>query len=183
MAANADRKDRHVSLLQCATLLGRDRATVSKWIGQGCPVVQRADKARRVEWRLDLAEVVRWLEGRAAASVAEQMGSADGEAKLTTEEAKRRREIARMIVDEIEAAEAQRAVIKVADVLEDVAREYAEVRVALMSLPSKITSRCFGMADKAEMRDAVEELVRLCLRSLRRDGDSDGRDDRPHDAP
>lgn len=61
---------RHVSAKELSDLLGRDRGTISEWLEDGCPVVQRGMKG--VPHVFDLAEVVRWRERRAAEDAAEK---------------------------------------------------------------------------------------------------------------
>lgn len=106
MAGRDSKRGRVMSLAEVSALLDRDRNTISKWLSQGCPAVTTANKATGQAWELDLAAVVRWLEQRAAAAVAEKFGG-DGEgddSRITIDEAKRRRAIAEMQIAEIEAA-------------------------------------------------------------------------------
>lgn len=158
---------RHVSLMQCALLLDRDRNTLMKWIRQGMPVVQEADRDRGQTWVLDLAAVVRWREehtaGIAAASV-----KTDPEG-MPKEEADRRRAVALAGLAELELEEASRAVVKVDRVLDEVAAEYAAVRAALEAIPSKLAGRLVGATDPNAIRAEAESSIRHALSSLRRD--------------
>ncbi|MEY9831096.1 hypothetical protein ABIA25_002911 [Sinorhizobium fredii] len=87
---------RHMSLKQLATLLNRDRNTVMKYLDQGMPAVEKADRDRGAAWVLDSAEAVRWLEERAAKNVADRFG---GDLKtVSKEDAERRDAVAKMII-------------------------------------------------------------------------------------
>jgi phage terminase Nu1 subunit (DNA packaging protein) len=158
---------RHMSLMQCAQLLDRDRNTIQKWIRQGCPVVQAADRGRGQSWVLDLAAVVRWREEQAA-SVAAAGVKIDPEG-MSKEEADRRRAVALAYMAELELEEERRAVVRVDQVLDVVAAEYAAVRAALESVPAKLAGRLVGQQDPNAIRAEVEDSLRHALSSLKKD--------------
>jgi len=72
-ARRAASKERYVSLKELASFLDRDRNTVSKWLDAGLPFVEKADRDLGKAWVFDTAEVVRWLEKRAADTTAEKL--------------------------------------------------------------------------------------------------------------
>lgn len=76
---------RVVSVKQAATLLGRDRNTIQKWLDQGCPYLTKADRELGVSWELDLGDVVRWLEERAGAAAAAKFGDSE-DGKMSEDE-------------------------------------------------------------------------------------------------
>lgn len=159
-------KARHVSLKTAAAMLNRDRNTVMKWLDQGCPFVERGDKERGISWILDLADVVKWLEERAAKNVADRMGGIEGQ--ITEDEAKRRIAVAKMITEETEAAEAVKMVARVHEMLAIIKKDYAELRSRLMGVPDALAAKV-----DAKMRDRVrkasEDLIRNALASLSAD--------------
>jgi phage terminase Nu1 subunit (DNA packaging protein) len=166
-ARRAADRDRHVSVKEAAGLLDRDRNTISKWLDQGCPFVQKADRDLGRAWVLDLAEVVRWLEKRAADTTAEKLGAgADG--LISKDEAERRTAIAKMTVAEKVAAEAVGTVVPVSVVIDRVSEDYNKIRSRLMALPTAIAGRVDQrLSDKA--REVADEIVRDALESFRAD--------------
>jgi phage terminase Nu1 subunit (DNA packaging protein) len=157
---------RHMSLMQCAQLLDRDRNTIQKWIRQGCPVVQAADRGRGQSWVLDLAAVVRWREEQVAGRAAEAGDAPDG---MSKDEADRRKAWAQAYLAELELEEERRAVVRVDQVLDVVAAEYAAVRAALESVPAKLAGRLVGQQDPNAIRAEVEASIRHALSSLKKD--------------
>ncbi|CUW87506.1 terminase small subunit [Agrobacterium genomosp. 2] len=130
-------KLRTVSVKQCSLLLNRDRNTIQKWLDQGCPFVTHADRNLGVAWELDLAEVVRWLEERAARTAAEKFGDTE-DGKMSKEEADRRKAVAGAVVAELEMVEKLRTVIPISTVLDLWAKDYSEIKAKAMSLGDKI---------------------------------------------
>lgn len=160
-------KSRYVSLKEAATLLDRDRNTVTKWIDQGCPFVERGDRELGKKWVLDLAAVVRWMEKRAADAAAEKLGaSADG---VTSEdEAKRRRAVAQAIIAEVEAAETLRTVVRISAVIDRVAADYNDIRGRMMAVPDAIAGRVEQRVAE-RVREIADEQVRNALKALKAD--------------
>jgi phage terminase Nu1 subunit (DNA packaging protein) len=155
---------RIVSLQQAALLLDRDRNTVSKWVAQGCPTISVGDKQIGKAWELDLSAVVRWLEDRAAADAASE--GAGGESK---EEAERRLKWAQARREELKEEEDARSVVRVDDVSDIVAQEYASVRSALQSVGPKMASRLIGQTEPTIIQATVDEAIRDALEGLRYD--------------
>ena len=70
MARKSARKGELVSALGLSKFLGRDRGSFEAWVAEGMPFVTRPDPATKAgEWGFHTAEVVDWLEARAAAKV------------------------------------------------------------------------------------------------------------------
>lgn len=155
---------RIVSLQHAALLLDRDRNTIAKWVSQGCPTISTADKSLGKSWELDLSQVVRWLEDRAAADAASE--GAGGESK---EEAERRLKWAQARREELKEAEDVKAVARVDDIADLVAQEYAQVRSALQAIPAKIAVRIAGQTDPNLIQSEVEGSIRHALEGLRYD--------------
>ena len=169
-ARRAASKERYVSLKELASFLDRDRNTVSKWLDAGLPFVEKADRDLGKAWVFDTAEVVRWLEKRAADTTAEKLGSSSLDGRTSEEEAKRRRAVAAAIITELEAAEAVRTVVRVSHIVEKIASDYAEIRSRLMSLPDAIAGRVEASVAQ-KVREIADEQVRTALKALRVDRD------------
>lgn len=164
-------KARHVSLKTAAVLLNRDRNTVMKFLDQGCPFVEKADRERGVAWVLDIADVVRWLEERAAKNVADRIGGIEGQ--ITEDEAKRRIAVAKMITEETEAAESIRMVARVHEMLNVIKSDYSEIRTRLMAIPETLSAQANAKyADK--VRDQSTELIKNALSALTADKPTEG---------
>ncbi len=163
-------KDRHVSLKELSTILHRDRNTISKWLEIGLPYVEKADRDLGKAWIFDTAEVVRWLEKRAADSAVEKLGVLGSDGKTSEEEAKRRRAVAAAIITELEAAESVKTVVRVSHVVDRISTDYAEIRSRLMSLPDAIAGRVEAKVAQ-KVREIADEQVRSALKALRVDRD------------
>jgi terminase small subunit / prophage DNA-packing protein len=163
-------RDRLVSLKELASILDRDRNTISKWLDIGLPYVDKADRDLGKAWSFDTAEVVRWLEKRAADTAAEKLGVLGSDGKTSEDEAKRRRAVAAAIITELEAAEAVKTVVRVSHVVDRISADYSEIRSRLMSLPDAISGRVETKVAQ-KVREIADEQVRSALKALRVDRD------------
>lgn len=151
---------RVVSVKQAATLLGRDRNTIQKWLDQGCPYLTKADRDLGVSWELDLGDVVRWLEERAGAAAAAKFGDTE-DGKMTEDEAKRRRAVAQAVVAELDMLERLRAVVPISGALDWWAKDYAEIKARAMALPDKI-----AVAVDPSLSDHVRAIADKAMREV-----------------
>lgn len=159
-------KDRLVSLKELASFLDRDRNTVSKWLDHGLPYVDKADRDLGKAWSFDTAEVVRWLEKRAADTTAEKLGDGAADGKTSEDEAKRRRAVALAVVAEIDMLERLHSVVPVSAVLDLWAKDYAEIKGRMMTIPDAVA----GNVDPSisiKVRKIVDEHVRSILNDLK----------------
>jgi phage terminase Nu1 subunit (DNA packaging protein) len=159
-------KARCVSLKQAAALLNRDRNTLMKYLDQGMPFVEKADRDRGVSWVLDISDVVRWLEERAAKNVADRLGGSDGQ--VSKEESERRDSVAKMIIREADAAETIKLVAKIYAMLDLVRKDYTEIRLRFMAVPETIAGKVDPKVS-TKVRDIATEQIRLALNSLTAD--------------
>lgn len=161
---------RHMSLKQLATFLNRDRNTVMKYLDQGMPAVEKADRDRGAAWVIDSADAVRWLEERAAKNVADRFG---GDLKtVSKEDAERRDAVAKMIIREVDAAESAKMVAKISVMLDLIRRDYAELRLRLMSIPDTLAGKVDAKIS-AKIRDVGEEQIRAAIAALVADTEVD----------
>lgn len=77
MARKSTRKGELVSALGLSKFLGRDRGSFAAWVAEGMPCESRPDANGAGEWKFHTAEVVDWLEARAAAKVRAEYASPD----------------------------------------------------------------------------------------------------------
>ncbi|QCO03039.1 terminase small subunit [Azospirillum argentinense] len=145
---------RTYSLSEAATILGRDRNTVSKWLGQGCPAVTKADRARGVEWSLSIPDIVGWLIDRA---VGDAVQTADGEAdRITKEEADRRKAVAQAIAEEVSTAELLDDVVNRHEAAADAAAFAVALRTGMANVCGKVAGRAATMTSAAEIQEFLE---------------------------
>ncbi len=163
-------RERLVSLKELASFLDRDRNTVTKWLDHGLPFVEKGDRDLGKAWAFDTAEVVRWLEKRAADTTAEKLGMTGLDGKTSEEEAKRRRAVAAAVITELEAAEAVRTVVRVSHVVDRISQDYSEIRSRLMMLPDAIAGRVETKVSQ-KVREVADKQVRKALEALRVDKD------------
>jgi len=158
-------KARCVSLKQAATLLNRDRNTLMKYLDQGMPYVEKADRDRGVSWVLDMGDVVRWLEERAAQNVAAKQAAAEG---MTEDQAKAKTAVYKMLITAVEAAETVKLVARIHDMIDLVRKDYTELRLALIAIPDTLA----GTVDakySAKIRASAAELIKGALENLTAD--------------
>jgi phage terminase Nu1 subunit (DNA packaging protein) len=151
------------SLLHAAAVLEVHRNTLSKWIDQGCPVRQRADRARGIEWELSIKEVVDWRMKRAVEDAVSSYQDAGG--NISRDEAERRKAVANAITAEIEADEALRAVVSRPDAEADMASFCQVVKTGLSNAASRIASRAASMTSAPEIQDLVQEELNRSFRA------------------
>ncbi|WP_428427308.1 hypothetical protein [Pararhizobium sp.] len=158
-------KIRLVSVKHASALLNRSRGTVEKWLDNGCPYVTKGDKKLGLPWQLDLSEIVKWLEERSATVTAEKFGSTvDGSTSI--EEAKRRRQVALMHLDEKEAEESLRSFVRWRPVYECVSNLLSEIRSGLELVPDAIAGRVDAKI-APRVRKIADEQIRTVLESLK----------------
>lgn len=162
---------RFLSLSELAALLNRDRNTVMKWVNKdGCPVVQKANRDIGQAWILDVAEVVAWLEDRAAKSIASKFESDDTD--ISYDEAKRREKVAAAVMAELELDEVRREVVRVSDVIDEVSKEYAALRSSLQTVGGMVAPRLIGLNAPAQIQSVIDEAVVDVLEALTYDRNS-----------
>jgi phage terminase Nu1 subunit (DNA packaging protein) len=158
---------RAFSLTEAASILGLHRNTLKKWIDEGCPVVSRADRDRGVEWEIAPADVLDW---RVRRSVDDAVAAIqDGAGNVSVAEANRRKAVANAILAEIEADQALRSVVRIADVLDAVVSEYAGLRSNLGNVGAKVAGRAATMTSAPAIQELVDDEIRLSLEALQYD--------------
>jgi terminase small subunit / prophage DNA-packing protein len=161
-STRAEAKSRHLSLQKLAAFLNRDRNTVQKYIDQGMPVVERADRDRGISWVIDSADAVRWLEERSATKVAEKIGDVRG---MSEDEAKAQTAVYKMISSSVAAAEDIRMVAKVQDMLDLMRQDYVELLLRLGAVPDTIAGKVDAKIS-AKVRAVAEEQIQSALKAL-----------------
>ncbi len=161
-STRSEAKARHMSLQKLAAFLNRDRNTVQKYIDQGMPIVEKADRDRGISWIIDSAEAVRWLEERSATKVAEKIGDVRG---MSEDEAKAQTAVYKMISSSVAAAEDIRMVAKIQDMLDLMRQDYVELLLRLGAVPDTIAGKVDAKMS-AKVRAIAEEQIQSALKAL-----------------
>jgi phage terminase Nu1 subunit (DNA packaging protein) len=140
-----------------AGLFGVTRQTVDRWLKQGCPFVEKADRDRGREWQLSLPAVVEWREKRA---VEQAIGDTS---KLGIDEARRRKTAAEAALAELELARQRGEVVSLAVVANVIGDQLSACKARLLSIPTKISPLVATATDVQECRDLLDGAVREAL--------------------
>lgn len=161
------------SMNELAGLLGVTRQTVDRWMKQGCPFVEKADRDRGREWSLSLPAVVEWREKRAV-----ELAIGDT-SKLDIEEARRRKTAAEAALAELDLAKQRGEVVSLAVIANVIGDQLSSCKARLLSIPSKVSPLIAATVDVQECRDLLESAVREALDEIT--GLDGYRGDRPAD--
>jgi len=157
---------RTYSLKAAADILARSENTLRKWLEQGCPAEKRGDKDLGIAWELYLPDVIEWRVQRAVAEATERyIGAADGD-EMSAEEADRRRKVALAVQEEAKADELCGSVVRLDDVVTEVASMFAAVKAKLSGVGAFAGGRFGSVGSPAEMQSLVDERIREALNEL-----------------
>jgi len=145
------------SLNELAGLVGVTRQTVDRWLKQGCPFVEKADRDRGKEWRLSLPAVIEWREKRA---VEQAIGDTS---RLDIDEARRRKTAAEAALAELDLSVKRGEVIALSVASEVIGDQLSACRARLLSLPTKISPLVAPLTNIIECRDVIDAAVREAL--------------------
>lgn len=166
-------KGRQANLNELADFFGVHRNTVSAWLRDGCPYVQKANRRQGREWIFNTAEVAAWREERAVVNALGDVSNV-GEHEL-----KRRKLAAETGTAELEYGVRRGELIEIEKVSDLVAEEYSNLRSKLLTLPVKLAAR-IGKARTIQQRQTIlHDAICDALAEL----SYDGGDDDPSPAP
>jgi hypothetical protein len=137
-----------VSAAEACRRIGISRRTLGEWISAGCPHERDADN----RLRLDVPEVERWRDGLAAGT----------DAAFSYSESRARKEHFVGKLRELEFAQRQGDLIPFAEVCEELARTFYDLRTRLNSLLPAVRQRLGDVA-----ADVVDRELRTALETLR----------------
>ena len=120
------------SLVEVAGLLNVTRQTIDRWLKNGCPFVERADRNRGKDWQLSLPDVVAWREQRAVQAAIGDTST------LGIDEARRRKVAAEAALAELELAKQRGEVVSIDVALQVIGDQLAVCRSRLLNLPTKL---------------------------------------------
>ncbi len=170
--SSTGRAERTMSASALATFLDVDRGTVKRWIDAGMPRVSEPE-GKGGSYMLDVADVVKWLMGKAAADAKPAPAGPGPEDGLslppgyeTKEEADRRRAVALANIAEIEEEEAAKRVVPIEAVADLMAAERINARTKLENLGATLAGRTAKITDAAQIKELADRLVREAVDCL-----------------
>jgi phage terminase Nu1 subunit (DNA packaging protein) len=141
---------------ETADIIGVDVKTLDRWVRDGCPVVKRG--GRGVEWGFCLPDVIRWWGDRRATEAA-----ADAPGDLA--EIELRRERAKMLLAELELANARGEVALVREFELATSRAMAEIQTRVMQVPQRVVMQLLGETDETRFKETLSAELRTALES------------------
>jgi terminase small subunit / prophage DNA-packing protein len=148
----------HVDLTTAATMLRKTPNTLKRWFKLGCPVV--AEGAQNRPWQVCIADVVEWLEQRAA-----QAATGDTSA-LDIDEARRRKVAAEAALAELDLACRRGELIEAATVEAVWSQMLANFRTRALAVPTRAAPLVAGGGTLREMQEILRAVVYEALTEL-----------------
>jgi terminase small subunit / prophage DNA-packing protein len=134
--------------------MGVSLPTVDRWVKEGCPVTQRG--SRGVEWKFDLAEIIRWYGDRRAEQSA-------GSAPTDLAEIDKRTRQAAMQRAELDLAKAKGEVAPIREFERAQAKAMAEIRANVMNVPQRVVVQLLGETNETVFKQKLAAELRLAL--------------------
>jgi phage terminase Nu1 subunit (DNA packaging protein) len=148
------------SMNELATLLGVTRQTLDRWVKQGCPYVERADRDVGKEWRLSLPAVVEWRERQA---VEKAVGDTRG---LSLEAARERKMAAEAGIAEAQLARIRAEQVSLNEVLQIVGDKLAVVSTRMKGVGPKVAPLVGPVTDIGECRRIIDDAIVEAIHEL-----------------
>lgn len=146
---------RIVTRNELAELLDVDLRTVDGWLRRGCPIVSKGGRGRAHE--IDSADVVRWLQDRAA----------EGRARvISLDEARLRKTIAEAGLAELELDSARRMFAPIDMVAEVLGTVVGAVSRSIEALPAEVAPSVAAPRSPAACRRLLEDAFAAALEAL-----------------
>ncbi|MRI57628.1 DNA-binding protein [Methylobacterium sp. DB1607] len=153
--------------MQAAALLGVHKTTLQGWLAQGCPAVERGDRERGQNWKIDLKDVMEWRIERAVSDAVAAYGG-DG-AEMSREEADRRRAVAAAHIAEIDLDDRLRNTVSRADAAGMFVDFCIVLKTGISNAVNKMAARAATMTSAAEIQALGEAEWNRALRTARED--------------
>lgn len=146
-----------------AQLFGLAPNTLRRWIRQGAPVVESADKGRGIPSKLDFAAIANWAIDRAVRDAIAETQTDGG--NISREEADRRKAVANAVVAEVEADDALKSVVSRHDADGVVADFLTALRAGLSPAAGHIAHATATMTDPNAIREYCEAEINRSMQS------------------
>jgi len=150
-------KGKLVGKQDIADIYGTTITTVTEWIRRGCPVVQTGGKG--IEWKINTAEVSKWLRQR-------DVENATGANLSDEQELKRRKLAAETQKAELEMLRVKGDVVPLKQVERSLANTFAEVKTNLRNVPRRIATSLIGEQSEARIKEVMIEEIDQALEVL-----------------
>ena len=170
---------RSKSLSEVARLLGKSRATITRWVDQGAPTVQVARREDGVEWRLDLGALLDWHARRAVESERARLEDAhhgeidrleralaeqdDDDEPMSRTEALRRKAVVEATLREIDLAERSGDVASVDGLTTALVNLFTALRTRFLHLAAYLAPQVAGESSEPECQRLIDDAIRETL--------------------
>ncbi|PIP00668.1 hypothetical protein [Pleomorphomonas carboxyditropha] len=172
---------RVVSLEKIATLLDRDRNTISAWIKKGAPVLMRGDRSKGVPWRIDVADFVKWMVDQAKPSGGrapdENDDDFDWDALLTKNSPTAlayRDDYAATRTREYKFAELERSLARIQPLLDLMAADRAMIAAKLHGIGRQVSQKDLSDLPREtihRVQETIDKRIREALEGMRDDNE------------
>ena len=167
-------KGRQVNREELAETFGVSLNTITSWIRNGCPFMQRGKQGR--PWKFNTRDVSEWLRDQARQEATNDEPMDEFELKL-------RKLAAETAQAELDLAIARKQVAPIDEFERARAMENGVVRANVMNVPGRVVSQLIGETDEARFKEVLHaELVQALEAAaetdieLEEDEDVDGDD-------
>ena len=144
-------KGRVVNREELAEIEGVSLNTITTWIRQGCPYIQKGRQGK--PWQFNTMDVGEWR-------IQKAREDATGDQPMDEQELKLRKLAAETNKAELELAEARQQVAPIEEFERARALENATVRANVMNVPSRVVTQLIGETDEGRFKDVLRsELV------------------------
>ncbi|MDF7673531.1 terminase small subunit [Acetobacteraceae bacterium ESL0709] len=145
-----------VNRQELADFLGISLPTVTAWVGQKMPYLQKGGQGR--EWQFDTAAVVQWKEDMAASA-------AGGELK-TLEAIEKETARVKLEQEKLKYAKAAEMVVPVDQMERRLAIVFAEIRTNMRNIPGRVASIILGETNERTLKHVLLEEIDRALTGL-----------------
>lgn len=146
-----------VSRTELAEFFGVSGPTVDHWVRTGCPVLQKG--SRGVAWQFSTSDVYDWRQEKVR-------DEALGNTQADEFELKLRKLAAETGKAELEFAKAKSEVAYIADFEKALSRVFAEVKVSLRNVPSRVSPMLIGETNETRFKSVLLDEIDQALDAL-----------------
>ncbi|WP_342627561.1 terminase small subunit [Nguyenibacter vanlangensis] len=145
-----------VNRQELAEILGVSLPTVTAWVRQKMPYVQRGSQG--VDWQFDTAAVIQWRADRAADAAGGVLDSAD--------EIERQIALVQLEHARLKFARDAALVVPVDQLERRLSIVFAEIRTAMRNIPSRTAAMLLGETSERQFKKVLSEEIDRALTAL-----------------
>ena len=162
-------KGKVVNREELAEIEGVSLNTVTTWIRQGCPYLQKGRQGK--PWKFNTMDVGEWR-------IQKAREDATGDQPMDEQELKLRKLAAETNKAELDLAEARQRVAPIEEFERARSMENATIRANVMNVPSRVVSQLIGETDEGRFKELLRtELIQALETAAEADIDLEADDD------